>query len=315
MRGGFVVAVFTAAAIAVACASFSEAEPVSDGGVVPANDAMATDGASADAGERCNRAAPFSSVNPLPPLINTEADETYAALSADELTIYISRAGGGGRDLLVATRGSRDVDFGEPQLVPGLDSSGVDDGLTVSADGLLGVFHSNRSDAAAPMNLFFVTRSSPTVPFGVPQPITNVNSLQADTDAYLLPDKRRVYFGSQRTSPASIFVAAVTASSTTYTFGTPTPLTELTAPNGVGTPVVSSDEHEIFFAAGLPNQPSRIFRATRLSASAPFGAAVDMTELNIGLTVPSWLSADGCVLYLSSDRGGNRDIFVATRGK
>lgn len=311
MRGAFIAGTTGACAITLACGSFGEGTPPSDAGQPP-NDASVAEGSVEAPTRRCHPTSPFSAPQPLPAAINTSTDETYASLSPDELTIYFARsAGTGKRGLWSAVRTTRDAPFVDAQPVPNIGSSAIDDGLTVSADGLLGVFHSNRSDAAASMDLFFVKRANAAVPFAEPESIANVNTSLAETDAYLIPNKRRLYFGSRRTGGSRIYVADITESAGSYTFAPPTPL-EFTL-NDEGTPVVSDDELTIYFGSEDIGGVSRIFRSTRPSTSVPFGTPDDVSELNEGLTVPSWLSADGCVLYLSSDRDGNRDIFVATR--
>lgn len=86
----------------------------------------------------------------------------------------------------------------------------------------------------------------------------------------------------------------------------------------VRNPILSADGREICFSsdAGTPGK-LRIHRAERASANAKFGPAAPVTELGgtQSYEAPTWLSADGCHLLLTSDRGGGLDVYVAVRGK
>ncbi len=54
---------------------------------------------------------------------------------------------------------------------------------------------------------------------------------------------------------------------------------------------------------------------SRASVADPFGAPVLVANINSAVDDgPSFISLDGCRLYISSVRNGNNDTFVATRG-
>jgi hypothetical protein len=59
-----------------------------------------------------------------------------------------------------------------------------------------------------------------------------------------------------------------------------------------------------------------IYMTTRTTAAATFGAPTLVENVN-GPTDDgaSALSADGCRMYISSDRAGTNDIYVAARGR
>jgi Tol biopolymer transport system component len=57
-----------------------------------------------------------------------------------------------------------------------------------------------------------------------------------------------------------------------------------------------------------------IFQATRASKADPFGAAVDLTELNSAFDEDTvWLSPDGLRIVYSSNRGPSVDLLTAER--
>jgi hypothetical protein len=57
-----------------------------------------------------------------------------------------------------------------------------------------------------------------------------------------------------------------------------------------------------------------MYVATRSTASEPFGTPVPVTELNTANDDDDpWLSADGHILLMTSDRSGNYEIYEARR--
>jgi hypothetical protein len=306
---------------ASACASFGTASDdapnkdasTDDGGggdATAALDAIAPDAATA----RCDLTKPFK-VAPLLGMINTETDnESYAALSDDERTIYFGRGAGSARDIWRASRKSRDDVFGTPQKFDSVNSVYLDDGLTLSRDGLFGVFASGRPSGGAP-DLYFSKRTTPEGAFPTPMKIPGTfNSGVNDNDPYLVTDLGKMYFASDREASFDIYVVSVND----MMFGEPTKVSELSSSFSDGAPVASVDDMEIFIATGRQGGSNeRAYHARRPAPGMAFDAPVDVPELNEGTSsaIPSWLSPDRCVLYFSSDRDGTRDIFVATRGK
>ena len=56
--------------------------------------------------------------------------------------------------------------------------------------------------------------------------------------------------------------------------------------------------------------------AKRSSKAAPFGTPEQLRNVNSdGLDAPGHISADGCTLYMASNRLGTFDIYVARRPK
>jgi hypothetical protein len=100
------------------------------------------------------------------------------------------------------------------------------------------------------------------------------------------------------------------------TFGLPAPVSEVNGQGSVAFPVPSDDGMYIYFrsdhgdAGGLPH----IWVARRISPGGTFTFARPVTELNSAADdEPTWLSADGCRLYLSSGRSGTMHVYVAER--
>ena len=57
-----------------------------------------------------------------------------------------------------------------------------------------------------------------------------------------------------------------------------------------------------------------VYTATRTSTTEPFGSITEVAELTTSsVDAPSFLSTDGCRLYMSSDRAGMPQIYMTSR--
>jgi hypothetical protein len=80
---------------------------------------------------------------------------------------------------------------------------------------------------------------------------------------------------------------------------------------------VTRDELTLYFSLG-DTTGNDIYVAKRSSTTAAWPTPTEVSELKISasLAEPSWISADGCRLYLSyAQSGGKSIIYVATRPK
>jgi hypothetical protein len=106
--------------------------------------------------------------------VNSSADDGpgFAAISADELELYISssRPGGSGLlDIWVTKRESKDDDWEQPvNLGPTVNSSFYDYGMFISADGLELYFNSMRSGGLGNHDLYVIKRATINDEWGAP---------------------------------------------------------------------------------------------------------------------------------------------------
>ena len=277
-------------------------------------DALATD---APFTQRCNPSASFGRPIALDSL-NTDAAEEDAHLSPDELTIYFSsdRRGSAGLDIFQATRGSIAMPFGNVAPVTTVNTAGDDRQPNVTADGL-SMFAFNQPTATSFRHITIATRPSTGVAFGAAQVLPTVNGPTNDSDPYILPGGNALYLASDRAGNYGLYRSARTGG----VFAAPTIVggVDLDTAEIEGAPVVSANELTLFFAStGRRGVGSfDIYEATRASTADGFSAAFPLTSLNtVDFEALSWISADGCNLYLTRFDGAARhQLFVATRGQ
>jgi serine/threonine protein kinase/Tol biopolymer transport system component/Tfp pilus assembly protein PilF len=130
---------------------------------------------------RATRTSPWEAATNLGPLVNTSKGEGCPAVSPDGLELYFSsnRPGGyGSTDAYVSTRATKNDPWGAPvNLGPAVNSPGSDDISSLSPDGLVLVFGSDRPGGFGPMEDGYMTRraslSAPWQPAANLGPVVN----------------------------------------------------------------------------------------------------------------------------------------------
>ena len=293
-----------------ATAALSACLDAPTGDELEAEDDVATDVApdgAARAAARCNLAAPFGAPVRLAEINVAGQHDDGARLTPDELTMYFSsNRGGAGFDIFRANRPSRTAPFSSPFPVAGVNTAGDERSPSVTSNDR-DLYVATSAGGAA--DIARAHRSRTSDPFGAPVPVAAIDTASDDADPYVLPNHTAVYFASARAGSPDLYRSA------RVNGVTQAPVLVL---GGVGieaAPVVTPDERTLFFASSRPGGVGDldIYVATRPSTAEPFGAPVNVGGLNTtAADVPTWISADGCVLYVAS--GQSRDIFVATRG-
>ena len=258
---------------------------------------------------RCDPMADFGEPT-LVPNINSSFNESTFAMTADELTAYISRTDGYSTALLVSNRRSTAEEFlsptSDPNLVSVISAAGTEYALSPTSDGLLLYYH--RQILPEAPRIFVSARTSREVPFD---------------------EGTHVFIGS--TAPEAVLGPATSLDGQTLywidyydftlraatRFNTPRNFTEQTTLStmNVSSRALSADEITLYYSWGLPMND--VFVSTRTSKAIPFEPGALVRNVNSAdEDEPLLLTADGCLLYLGSNRpsgiGGN-DIWVARR--
>jgi hypothetical protein len=130
-------------------------------------------------------------------------------LSRDQRVLYFSSERDGTADIYVTTRPAADAasPWSAPQRVTALNVSDKrEEGPRISEDGLVIYFASDRSGN---FDLFYATRPSTSDAFGVPVPITELNTQDPESDPWVSPDGKTIYFAriNPITNASSIWTA------------------------------------------------------------------------------------------------------------
>ena len=249
-------------------------------------------------GSRCTTSQPFGKPHAIAEL-NTADHEAGARLTSDELSVVFLRQNGTDLDQVwLAQRKNRADAFGAPTPIVS-PQGGVpwisDDALTLWYEDTLGigVHASHRPNLQA---------SFPETP--------QIPTLLSYGDPYVVGGQNgHLYLAL--VSRGQVQVSKLNG----WEPGEPEPLPGADVPRGVR-PVVTSDELTLYLCSAPPAGSGRkddIWVQQRATANEPFGAAINVAELNTSpFSFPSWISPDGCRLYF--DAGDvTRDLYVAER--
>jgi hypothetical protein len=198
---------------------------------------------------------------PVPVMeLNSSVWEATPEISGDGNTMWLTstRNVATGNEAFVSTRAARDQPWSTPQLVGELTvADSFVYGTAPIESQLAMVFASNR---AGSLDLYFTTRGSVGDPWSTPQPISELNTAAGESDPFLTADGLTIYFQSDASGNDELFVA--TRGSTTATFGTPSPLTDLNTTANEQDIWLSPDGHHVIFSSNR-NGDKDLFEAFR----------------------------------------------------
>ena len=281
----------------------------SDGDLVDAGTGAA-DGALAT--PRCDWSAGPPFVAPADRLleISTADYETDPVLSRDGLRLYFGGTGATSGDVFVASRASSAARFTSASVDPLVSTPSTDEnGLIYRADGLEAYF--NRAVAGRGSDLFVISRPSLAATFGAPVALDALNSTGNDSDAYVEPDGRTVWFTSDARagSPGGREVFFATRASSADPWGNVTAAPFATAGDETSARLTDDGLVVVFGEGG------EIYYATRPDRSAGFGPRQLLDAANSeAANFESYVTGDGCGLYWVStrDTGSDWDMYGLT---
>ena len=268
----------------------------------------------------CDLAQPFGAPV-MAPGLNSAADDYAVSVSGDGLSAIVASnrtdfGGAGNYDLYQATRTSATAAFGSFVLMPNLNSSGADTKPALTPDGLQLFFSSDRPGAGTGYDIYLATRPNLQAAFGATALVTAVSSTVADLVGSVTPDGRQLYF--DRTTAANgrdIYVQDLAS------IQPPTLVSELNSKYDEGHAVLSGDLLTVYWAstrASLTSddgsQEANVLVAHRTTPTGPFSGLAAVTELNTtSAEFPTYLSPDGCTIYIDSNRSGRQHLWVASK--
>lgn len=307
---GLAIGAFGVAAVGALCSGCSGGSTPRDAGA----DADAAE-ASVDAADAaplaCDKTKPFDPPTLVAGVNGPSSQELRARLSSDELTMYLEIAGKNVPQSLIyqSTRTTKQAQFGAPNLTPKVNTGSMQGAPSITADGLTLFLWSG------PSEIWATTRTTTSVDFAPPAYVPNINVLGNHATPYVRPDGSVLYFSG---GTPKLHLYRSTFSNGAFT--APQQLTTLNSADDEFDAVTNESDLIIYFASNRADASAKggmdIWVSERKSTSAPFPAPTNVAELNTtGWDAPTWLSDDGCTLYLIADRNGSKDVYVTTRPK
>jgi hypothetical protein len=263
--------------------------------------------------------------------VNSSSSDFAPAVSKNGLSLYFSsdRPGGAGStDIWVSQRSNRDDSWSVPMnLGSPVNTAFVERAPSFSRDGHWMFFVSDRPGTLGGDDIWASWRTNIHDDFAWQPPINlgaGVNTASFDAGAAFLENEEAgtplLFFGSTRPGGPGgedIYVSAQTADGS---FGPALLVPELSTAQSERRPTVRFDGLEIIFFSNRPGSlgGADLWASRRQTIFEPWSAPQNLgpvvnTTSNEG---PSYLSSDGRVLFMTSDRPGGfgaLDLYVTTR--
>jgi hypothetical protein len=256
----------------------------------------------------------------LVPGLSTIADSVDGLrLSPDSRTAYFHAVrpdGVGYDDLYTASRDAPNSAFGGVSPIEGTRINTVAEEVypTVSGDGLI-LAYAHGQPAGDPVHIYYAERATTLVGFAFVGPVMTGLNAQHEAFPFLREDGKVLYFAVESND---IYRAPWNGRGLDASLGSPTAVEEINTNFNEVAPVVTPDDLTIYFGSNRTDDSARgdydIWVATRTSPTEPFSLPRDVMEINTpSFEWPTFVTADGCTLYFSSNRGGTLLPYVATR--
>jgi hypothetical protein len=241
-------------------------------------------------------------------------------LLPDELRgfFWSARDGGPGYiNLYELSRPDVDASFGGVKLLNNVnlpESLNMDPTTTANGSMLIYRYRMGRTDSGVDQ-LYSAERADDASDFSVGTPVPGLNAgTMYNVQPYILPNGSELYFSSISGLDFGIYRSLRVGGA----FGAPSAVSELNLPGAnEGDPLVTADDLTIYFSSTRPGGVGMqdIWMAQRPDKASAFAGLLDLKEVNsTGVDAPTWISPDGCRLYLSSDRAdAGFDFYVASR--
>jgi hypothetical protein len=234
-------------------------------------------------------------------------------LSPDALTLYFGRANPMTGDFFAVVRPDRDSPFGAPAAITELNTAADETKLSMTADGLIVVWSSDRMGSQG-WDLWEATRGASNQPFGTATQtrLAQLNDNLEQFDPHISMDGLRLYYAPL--SGPNQFIELSTRATTTDSFSAPLAVTDL-GTNRNGDPALSPDELVIVYSARqTATDPLTLWYAARTSSAVPFSNPRRLPDINDGTLHDQdpALSFDGCELFFRSRRAGDEsELYVS----
>ncbi len=257
----------------------------------------------------------FGDPQPLDELSSLGDLDDDPSLTDDLLEIYFKsdRGRGDDYDIWMASRDDRARPFGAPVQVDELSSDAFDATPEVDADGLT-IFLSSRRDGSAGADLFVSTRGARGQPWSIPVRVSELSSPADDFAAAPNAALTRVVL-TRAVEGRSLDLFEATRASASDPWQAPAPLA-LSSEGYDADAHLSPNGLVVVFASERAGGAGRrdLWIATRESLAADLSAPTNLSELATPRDDEDpWRSGDGRTLVFASDRGGDRELWIATR--
>jgi hypothetical protein len=195
--------------------------------------------------------------------------------------------------------------FGAAELLAEIEDTGaIDDDPTVTDDGLVLVWNSDRDEHGGAPHLFLSTREDPAARFGPPSRLDGLATTAGETTPELCPDGTCLHFATVFDGGVGSYDIVRSARAGDGELLAPTLIEGINSPQKDDGPAFARSGLEVIFASDRDGT-QRLFRATRPRVDDAWGAPLPVQGLEpTDFQGGPALSADGRVLYFHATTSG-----------
>lgn len=259
---------------------------------------------------------PFGAAVAIQELAAPDADDDDPTLTGDLLEIYFKSDRGtpGDFDIWRSVRAGADQPWGEPERVEEVSTDSYEATPEVSFDGLTLYLASSRDGGVDESDIWMSTRASRSDPWS--EPVLVLELCSDDDDWAAVTDDTGTHVVITREVPGRVLdLFGASRADVDDPWSEPVPLANLSSE------VYEADGHldpsglRLFFAGELADGDDRdIYVATRPTPDDDFAPPERIAELSSdSRDEDPWVSPDGSVIVISSDRTGDQELYWSSR--
>ncbi|MFN0247918.1 MAG: hypothetical protein ACKV2T_13600 [Kofleriaceae bacterium] len=237
--------------------------------------------------------------------VSSAMDDREPWMSADGTTLLFSstRTGSAGADIYLATRADNTVPFETPALVPALNSTSGESGVSFSADNLTVYLNSNRTGTTGGIDVWRSTRTSTAAPFAAPDKATLMafNTANDEHDVQLTSDGLSLYIALGRASMPQR-LAMATRPTAADVFTAHAVISELDTGGDDADPMVGDDELLMLFTSlrAAPQMGANLWYTARATRTEKWASPRLVPDINLdGDEGDAFLLPDTCTLVFA----------------
>lgn len=252
---------------------------------------------------------PWGTPLKIPGASTTTDDEDDGTFSSNTLEAFYSLADpadAGRKHIYTVTRANAGtMVWSAPERLSFNLNGTTDQTPRLTDDGLSMYFASNRPGTTGGLDIWYVSRVGGV--WGTPTLVPGVNSPQTEKTLTPCQGGRYVVISGRGGVSEDPYEGVLGGAA-------PTRINELYTDKSETGTFISADCLTMYFASNRTNDTNMIYRATR-SAIGPWGPPTTVVDFAItgGAQEDPWLSADLRTFMFSTEIGGNKDVYIATR--
>jgi len=242
-------------------------------------------------------------------------DKWGPSITGDRLVLYFAVSGETSEKIYRSTRAAKDQPFGAATEVTELNAIARQGTPYVSYDDTSIYFFRQTTDNQNSRDLWHASRASPSEPFSNLAELSELSSNYREHLPWLTRDELTIYFASARaTSSWETDLWMATRTSVTAEFGDITIISGLDDGESEDqSPALTPDGLTLYFTTDYLTSLD-VYSATRSAIDDDFGAPTREDELSSsGDDTNLTLSPDGREIFISSERSGSQELWVAIR--